>query len=227
MKHFSRAALAACAAAFVIGLATPAVAADDVPDPTQQSQSIEATPTLAAIPAGPTTIVHGESKMCIDARGAASANGTAVQLYDCNGSKAQSWILDFPRDVNVKIALASAENTVLDMTDFSRDRGGKAQLWAFGEGANQSWRLETASWSGAFIIQNEHSGLCLSAPEGAGASTVLVQEPCTSDRSQQFSFGSIAKIDARGIAGSGSEPLAPLKPATVTVSSAGAGADLR
>ncbi|RXW19505.1 hypothetical protein EST38_g6362 [Candolleomyces aberdarensis] len=37
------------------------------------------------------TLVHPEK--CLDVRGAVFANGTPVQIYDCNGTPAQNWIL--------------------------------------------------------------------------------------------------------------------------------------
>ena len=42
----------------------------------------------AAAPTGPITGLGGK---CVDVAGANSANGTAVQLYDCNGTAAQQW----------------------------------------------------------------------------------------------------------------------------------------
>src|SRR6185295_6290723 len=38
--------------------------------------------------AGPITGLGGK---CVDVAGAATANGTAIQLYDCNGTAAQRW----------------------------------------------------------------------------------------------------------------------------------------
>ena len=34
---------------------------------------------------------HRLAGKCVDVAGASSANGTAVQLYDCNGTAAQQW----------------------------------------------------------------------------------------------------------------------------------------
>src|SRR3954464_2395454 len=41
-----------------------------------------------AAAAGPVTGLGGQ---CVDVAAASSANGTPVQLYDCNGSAAQTW----------------------------------------------------------------------------------------------------------------------------------------
>ncbi|MGZ2356049.1 ThuA domain-containing protein, partial [Streptomyces sp. 372A] len=42
-------------------------------------------------PDGATGRITGYGGKCVDVAGAGSANGTAVQLYDCNGSGAQRW----------------------------------------------------------------------------------------------------------------------------------------
>ncbi|WP_372343671.1 RICIN domain-containing protein [Streptomyces sp. KL116D] len=46
-----------------------------------------------ALPTGSTTVISKGSGKCVDARAAASADGTAVQRYGCNGSSAQNWRL--------------------------------------------------------------------------------------------------------------------------------------
>jgi hypothetical protein len=38
------------------------------------------------------TIVGVGSGLCLDVNGAGTANGTAVQLWTCNGGSNQSWI---------------------------------------------------------------------------------------------------------------------------------------
>ena len=35
--------------------------------------------------------ITGLAGKCVDVAGAANANGTPVQLYDCNGTNAQRW----------------------------------------------------------------------------------------------------------------------------------------
>ncbi|KAG6917047.1 hypothetical protein DXG01_004099 [Tephrocybe rancida] len=36
---------------------------------------------------------NGDKSKCLDIRGGVIANGTAVQIYDCNGTKAQQWLI--------------------------------------------------------------------------------------------------------------------------------------
>src|ERR1700755_761870 len=53
---------------------------------------VSATPARAAVTEGTWyTVVNTTSGKCVDARAAATANGTAVQQFTCNGSTAQEW----------------------------------------------------------------------------------------------------------------------------------------
>ncbi|KAK7055961.1 carbohydrate-binding module family 13 protein [Favolaschia claudopus] len=52
------------------------------------------TGTIPNFVKGPLTIQPvGQSNKCLDVRGAVYANGTPVQIYDCNGSQAQKWAI--------------------------------------------------------------------------------------------------------------------------------------
>jgi len=53
---------------------------------------------------------NGNSKKCLDVRGAVFANGTPVQIYDCNGTKAQKWVIN---RANTKLRVAGT-NFCLD-----------------------------------------------------------------------------------------------------------------
>ncbi|RDB27192.1 Endo-1,4-beta-xylanase A [Hypsizygus marmoreus] len=59
-----------------------------------------------------TVVLHpnGNTKKCVDVRGAAFANGTPVQIYDCNGTPAQKWVIN---RANTKVKLANT-NFCLD-----------------------------------------------------------------------------------------------------------------
>ncbi|MFD0069935.1 ricin-type beta-trefoil lectin domain protein, partial [Streptomyces sp. NPDC127574] len=48
--------------------------------------ALSATPAAAA-----TGTITGLGGKCLDVASASSANGAAVQLYDCNGTAAQQW----------------------------------------------------------------------------------------------------------------------------------------
>ncbi|MFE5889715.1 ricin-type beta-trefoil lectin domain protein [Streptomyces sp. NPDC056462] len=92
-----------------------------------------ATGLLTASPAQAATgTVTGLAGKCLDVAGADSANGTAVQLHDCNGTAAQQWTVGSDGTIR-------ALGKCLDITGSSTADGAKAQLWSCTGGANQKW----------------------------------------------------------------------------------------
>ncbi|MFF8991764.1 ricin-type beta-trefoil lectin domain protein [Streptomyces sp. NPDC014983] len=71
---------------------------------------------------------------CLDVAGASSANGTAVQLYDCNGTAAQQWTV-------LPDGSVQALGACLDVTDDSSANSARAQIWSCTGAANQKWQL--------------------------------------------------------------------------------------
>jgi glucosylceramidase len=81
--------------------------------------------------------VVGLAGKCLDVAGANSANGTAVQLYACNGTPAQQWT--FGADGTVR-----ALGKCLDVRDNSTADGARLQIWDCGGAANQRWTATAA-----------------------------------------------------------------------------------
>jgi hypothetical protein len=77
-----------------------------------------------------TGALTGLAGKCLDVAGADSADGTPVQLYDCNGTAAQQWTVGGDGTVR-------ALGKCLDVTGNSTADGAKAQLWSCTGGANQ------------------------------------------------------------------------------------------
>jgi hypothetical protein len=71
----------------------------------------------------------------MDVTGAGTANGTKVQLYDCNGTNAQAWMVSGSQLVNVN------SGRCLDATGPSSADGTRLQIWDCTGGANQQWTL--------------------------------------------------------------------------------------
>jgi hypothetical protein len=123
---------------------------------------------------------------CVDARSAASANGTVIQQYACNGTTAQRFQFQptsggFTR-VNSQLNAAQ----VVDVTNVSTADNAPLQLWAYGGGANQQWQW-VAEGSGYFHFVNRNSAKCLTVPGASTAdSTQLVQATCNGSAAQSF-----------------------------------------
>lgn len=79
--------------------------------------SLFASPAQAA-----TGAITGLAGKCVDIAAANSANGTAIQLYDCNGSGAQQWTTNADGSLQ-------ALGKCLDVTAASTADGAQIQLY--------------------------------------------------------------------------------------------------
>ncbi|NJP43985.1 hypothetical protein HCN08_11290 [Streptomyces sp. PRB2-1] len=112
---------------------------------------------------GGTGQITGYGNKCVDVAGANSANGTAVQLYDCNGSNAQQWTVG--SDGTVK-----ALGKCMDVTAAGTADGTKVQLYDCNGSAAQSWQHQS---NGELI--NTGSGKCLDATGPSSANGTRLQ----------------------------------------------------
>ncbi|MEV7601659.1 ricin-type beta-trefoil lectin domain protein [Kitasatospora sp. NPDC089797] len=92
---------------------------------------------------------------CMDIAGGANANGTAAQLYDCNGSNAQKWT--FAPDGSLRVL-----GHCLDATDRGTANGTLLQIWDCGNGAPQQTFTPRPDGS----LYNPASGRCIDLPGG-------------------------------------------------------------
>src|SRR4051794_22074196 len=90
------------------------------------------TPPTSQPPTGRTGAVTGLGGKCADVAGGNSANGTAVQLYTCNGSTAQQWTVGTDGTVR-------ALGKCLDVAAASSADGTKVQLYDCNGTAAQQW----------------------------------------------------------------------------------------
>ncbi|MFH8769425.1 lectin [Streptomyces sp. NPDC017958] len=123
-----------------------------------------ATGLFTAAPAQAATgTITGLGGKCLDVAGASSADGTAVQLYDCNGTAAQQWTVGSDGTVR-------ALGKCLDVTGNSTADGAKVQLWSCTGGANQKWTV-----SAAHDIVNPQADKCLDATGNSSANGTRAQ----------------------------------------------------
>ncbi|WP_030743463.1 RICIN domain-containing protein [Streptomyces sp. NRRL S-31] len=140
----------------------------------------------AALPAGLSTVMNAASGRCLDAKAAATANGTVVQQYTCNTSGAQRWSFTATGDGYVRIGNANDTGQVVDVADVSTADNARVHLWSYGGGANQQW-LPVDEGGGAYHFVNRNSGKCLDDPGAATADgTQFVQYTCNGSAAQRF-----------------------------------------
>ncbi|MEW2512514.1 endo-1,4-beta-xylanase [Streptomyces sp. NPDC046870] len=129
--------------------------------------------TTTPPPTGGGTQIKGVgSGRCVDVPNAATADGTQVQLYDCNGAANQQWTLSDAGELKVY------GNKCLDAG--GTGNGTRVQIYSCWGGDNQKWRLNSDG-----SIVGVQSGLCLDAVGGGTANGTLIQLYSCSNGSNQ------------------------------------------
>ncbi|WP_431953817.1 glycoside hydrolase family 19 protein [Actinacidiphila sp. bgisy167] len=119
--------------------------------------------------------ISGLAGKCVDVAAANSANGTAVQLYDCNGTNAQRW--SNPGDGTLR-----ALGKCLDVVERSTANGASVQLWDCTGGANQQWVVTAAR-----DIVNPAADKCLDVRDNNSANGTRLQIwSCTGGANQKW-----------------------------------------
>jgi cellulose 1,4-beta-cellobiosidase len=107
--------------------------------------------------------ITGFGGKCVDVNAASSANGTAVQLYDCNGTAAQQWTVGTGNTLQ-------ALGKCMDVTAAGTANGTTVQLYDCNGSAAQQW-VPGASSS----LRNPVSGRCLDATGNSSANGTRLQ----------------------------------------------------
>jgi hypothetical protein len=128
------------------------------------------------------------SAKCIDARGSATANGTAVQQYTCNNSNAQQFQFQATDSGYYRLNNRNNAAQVWDVSGVSTADGALINLWAYGGGANQQW-LPVSEGSGYYHFTARHSGKCIDVPNASAADSVQLQQwTCNGTGAQSWSL---------------------------------------
>lgn len=132
-----------------------------------------------AEPTGP--ITETATGKCVDDKGSGTSNGTAIQLYTCNGTSAQSWTLVPDHTLQVL-------TDCMDVTNGATTSGTKVQLHTCNGTAAQQWQADS---SGELV--NPVSGLCLTdTSAGATNGTQLTIATCTAGTGQRWTVPTAA-----------------------------------
>ncbi len=135
------------------------------------------TPTPTGNPGGTSPIV-GLAGKCVDIAAAGTANGTAVQLYTCNGTGAQSWTRNSDGTLG-------ALGKCLDINGPSSADGTVTHLWSCHTGSSQKWTYNAATQQ--FV--NQFAGKCLDVTGNNSADGTRLQIwSCTSGANQKWTY---------------------------------------
>jgi O-glycosyl hydrolase len=142
---------------------------------TDQFDNLAVTPVGSATPTGP-IIAGDDTTECVDVNGGSSANGTKVQMWDCNGSaSSQGWTMESNGTVGIN-------GSCLDITGGSTANGALLEEWTCNGGGNQQWLAVNGE------LVNPASGKCLDDPGfNTTQGTQLDLWTCNGGSNQQWS----------------------------------------
>src|ERR1700754_5111348 len=106
-------------------------------------------------PTGRTGPITGIAGKCVDIAAANSANGTAVQLYDCNGSGAPSWTVGSDGTIR-------ALGKCLDVAAAGTANGSLVQIYDCNGTGAQQWQAQSNG-----TLRNPVSNKCLDASKNS------------------------------------------------------------
>lgn len=122
--------------------------------------------------------ITGLGGKCVDVAGANPANGTAVQLWDCNGTAAQQWTVGIDGTIR-------ALGKCLDVTAAGTANGVKIQLWDCNGTGAQRWTVTAAR-----DILNPAANKCLDATGNSSANGTRLQIwTCNGAANQKWTVG--------------------------------------
>ncbi|SEM15369.1 ricin-type beta-trefoil lectin domain protein [Streptacidiphilus jiangxiensis] len=142
--------------------------------PAQTSATFTWSGSAASAPTGQ---IAGYGGKCVDVAGANTANGTAVQLYDCNGTSAQSWTVAADGSLQ-------ALGKCMDVTSAGTANGTQIQLYDCNGTGSQQWQAQS---DGSLL--NPQSGRCLDAtgPSSANGTRLQIWD-CTGAANQKWTL---------------------------------------
>ncbi|GAA3636372.1 PQQ-dependent sugar dehydrogenase [Kineosporia mesophila] len=152
---------------FLIGLAALLAALAGV-------SAVVALPARAVTGSSITGVASGR---CLDVIGEATASGTGVNIYDCQGKANQAWTFTDAGELRVYDS-----PMCLDVAAQSTTAGAKVQIYTCNGGANQRWKIRSDG-----SITGVQSGLCLDVAGAAVANSTLVDLwTCNGGANQQW-----------------------------------------
>jgi glucosylceramidase len=145
--------------------------------PAQTSATFTWSGTQSGTSLSSTGQVGGYSGMCLDVAGGNAADGTAADLYTCNGSSAQQWTADPDGTIQ-------AMSKCLDVGGGGTANGTLVDLYTCNGTGAQVWQRQAGG-----ALYNPQSGKCLDdTNSSASPGTQLQIWSCTGAANQQWSL---------------------------------------
>jgi ricin-type beta-trefoil lectin protein len=154
-------------------------------DPTIGMIAGYAPPAPAAPPVATGRLVARSSGRCLDVTGASTANGVALEQWDCVGQANQRFRFQ-PTDGGFYELVAQHSGKCVDVAALSLANGARVQQWDCWGGQNQQFRLLPVG-GGAYEVIARHSIRCLDVMYRSLAAGALIQQyDCRPQTNQQF-----------------------------------------
>jgi len=127
-------------------------------------------------PPSTSALVNAASGRCLDVPHSSQANGTQVELWDCNAGANQQWTPTSSKQLQVY------GGKCLDAEGAGTSPGTRAIIWDCNGQSNQQWNVNTDG-----TVVGVQSGLCLDA-NGAGTAngTQIVLSTCDAGSDQKW-----------------------------------------
>ncbi|MER0445315.1 RICIN domain-containing protein [Streptomyces sp. Edi4] len=123
--------------------------------------------------------------MCLDADRGSTLNGTKAQVWWCNQSNAQQWVLGTDNTVR-------NQGMCLDATDDGTANWTPIQIWSCNGSGAQQWKPGPNG-----SLANPQSGRCLADPDGKTGGTQLILADCTTVNDQVWSGNATTPLPAQ------------------------------
>ena len=134
------------------------------------------------------SLVNLHSGKCVDARASGTANGTVIQQYTCNNTRAQHYQLSPTSGGYYHVGNRNAPAQVIDVTGgpSATGNGVPLQLWSNNGQTNQQW-LPVSEGNGYYHFVALNSGRCIDVPGASTADSVQLQQyDCNGTSAQSF-----------------------------------------
>jgi poly(3-hydroxybutyrate) depolymerase len=127
-------------------------------------------------PSSASALVNAAAGRCLDVPNSSQANGTQVELWDCNGGANQKWTPTSSKQLQVY------GGKCLDAEGAGTSPGTRAIIWDCNGQANQQWNVGSDG-----TVVGAQSGLCLGVSgTGTANGTPIVLSACNGGSNQKW-----------------------------------------
>ncbi|ATB32903.1 glycoside hydrolase family 19 protein [Melittangium boletus] len=146
---------------------------------------------VSSISEGDYVIRSAQNNKCVDIAASGTADGTKVQLWDCNGTNAQKFAISPTSDGYWKIINVNSGKG-FDIKEVSYAQNAELHQWSYVGGANQQFKFVNRG-NNNFSIHARHTDMVIDLLWGsADNGTGFVQYPYTGTANQLYTLDKVS-----------------------------------